>query len=577
MIVRQLLTSIGYVVNRRSEKTARESFAGVKAAAQTLGAALATGAIAQGFRKAISFASDAEETMNVVTTAFEDQAQSVLGWAKTQGEAAGRSEYAMREYAATIGALAGPTLGSADATADMSTNMAQLAVDLGSFFNATDQDALDALKAGLIGSSEPLQRFGVNMSEAALQTFATSKGMRTQVKDMNAAQKMTLRYQFILANTTKAQGDAAKTSDGFANQLKRLSGNIQNVATDIGKEFLGGAAGLLQMLNKIIAAMRGPLTLAAKATANALKFVQAVVIGLWETFKELSGPFQALLTAILIRVLMLHAPWVLWGVLIAAAVGGAIAILDDLWSALQGGDSVFVGLLDQFNFWLEETDSIFTAVSNIINDAIDFWVELFTGHANFTQDVSDAIVGTFMEMANSIQGAFDWLGEIVSTFGDWWYEFIGGIGDRVGLFVREVIVLFTSIGETVSEVFTKIYDTVVDIINRIVDFYVGAFKQIFGVFETLGGFAGKIFGALENLGGDAFAAIGLGPGPSNIAAPGSPAAGGDLNSQQTIEVNVNAPGGDGPSIAAAVGPAVGRAAADGTRRVAQQLLVGGAS
>jgi hypothetical protein len=359
MIVRTLLTSIGYVVNRKTEKTARDSFAGVKGAAQRLGTFLATGALAQGFRAAISFASDAEETMNVVTTAFENNAQAVLDWAAASGDAAGRSEFAMREYAATVGAIAGPTLDSADATADMATNMAQLAVDLGSFFNATDEEALDALKAGLIGSSEPLQRFGVTMSEAALQTFATSKGLRTQVKDMDAAQKMTLRYQFIMANTTKAQGDAAKTSAGLANQLKRFGGNIRNIATDMGKEFLGGAAGMLQAINKIAAAMRGPMSMAARSISNALKFLQAVVIGLWETFKELSTPLQALLVALLIRTLALHAPWLLWAVLIGAAVAGVIAILDDLWVTLQGGEGVMAGLVSEFAFQLDNTESLF--------------------------------------------------------------------------------------------------------------------------------------------------------------------------------------------------------------------------
>lgn len=552
MIVRQLLTSIGYVVNRKTEKTARASFASVKAAAQTLGAFLATGALAQGFRAAINFASDAEETMNVVTTAFENNAQAVIDWARTSGEAAGRSEFAMREYAATLGAIAGPTLGSADATAEMSTQMAQLAVDLGSFFNATDEEALDALKAGLIGSSEPLQRFGVTMSEAALQTFATSQGLRTQVKDMDAAQKMTLRYQFIMAKTTKAQGDAAKTSDGFANQIKRLQGNIRNVMTDIGKEFLPGAASMLQIVNKIAQSLRGPLTLAARSISNAFKFLQAVIIGLWETIKEMAWPFQAILTQLLIRTIMLHAPWLIWGALIAAAVGGAILILEDLWLAVTTGEGVLMGLLEQFTFWLNETDSIFSAVSNIINDAIDFWVELLTGHANFTQGVSDAIVDSFMWMAEAIKGVFDWLTGIVTGFGDWWYEFFGGLGDLVGIFVRDIIVLFTEIGDTISSVFSKVAD----------------------VIGTVSGVIGKVF---DILGEDILSVVGIRPGPGAIGAGNASAARGDLNSQQTIEVNVNAPGADGPAIAAAVAPAVGRASADGTRRVAQQLLVGGAT
>lgn len=529
MIVRELLTSIGYVVNRRTEKTARQSFSGIKQAAQNLGLALSAGALVQGFRTMVNFASDAEETMNVVTTAFENQAQAVLGWAAASGEAAGRSEYAMREYASALGAVVGPTLGSAEATADLSTNMAQLAVDLGSFFNATDQEALDAIRAGLIGSSEPMLRFGVNMNVAALDAFALSEGLGKTTKQMNEAEKTMLRYRFIMARTTKAQGDAAKTSDGFANQLKRLGGNLRNVATDIGKEFLGGAAGLLQMLNRLIASMRGPMVLAAKAVGNAFKFIQAIVIGLWETFKEIGFPLQALLVGLLIRTLALHAPWILWGVLIAAAVGGAIAILDDLWMALTTGEGVLAGLLNEFTFWLNETDSIFESFKNILLNALDFWWEFFTGTSNVSDKISEAIVGTFIEIDRSIREV--WQGMVDAV--------LGGMLEIVG-FVSD-----------------KLYP----IINRVMNFG-----------SAIGGLASKFLGGLGDL-DKTFGVV----GPSKIAAPGSPLAGGDLNSQQTIEVNVNAPGGDGPGIARAVAPAVGRAASDGTRRVAQQLLAGGAS
>lgn len=633
MIVRQLLTGIGYVVSKKSEKSATDSFKRVKEGAKTLGQFLIAGTLAQGFRAAIGYASQANENLNVINVAFENQAQAVLDWARTSGEAAGRSEFAMRQYAGTVGAMAGPTLGSAEATAKLSTDMAQLAVDLGSFFDASDEEALDALKAGLIGSSEPLMRFGVVMNEAALQSFATSKGLRTQVKDMKAAQKMQLRYQFIMDRTTKAQGDAARTGEGYANQLKRLGGNMRNILTDVGTEFLDNAAGLLAIFNKILVVLRGPLTIAFRSVANAIRFTTAVVIGLIEGFTKLDIVTQTVLTALLIRTLALHAPWLVWGALIAAAVGGVILLLDDLWVAMQGGDSAIASIIGNIKFLKEETGSYSKAVRLSLQESLDFWIEYFTGvqHGSWrigefirndwrtwSDDVGfvgDALGILARDFDSTIKGAIDgaiaWVRSRWPAFSDLLKQPIGPAIDTISKWfdglVEDIEASFENMGESIKQMFERAGDAIYNVLKRIVGWFGELIdpllEKIEGIFNLggLGGWLGDVLGGL----GDIDKLAGL-VEPLQVAAPGSPAA---LASQgapvafprqmtpmeprpqavapqfvtreatanQSIEVNVNAPGADGPAIASVVAPAVGRAAADGNRRIAQQLLAGGAT
>lgn len=529
MIVRELLTRIGYQVDRKTERGAKASFDRLRGAAQALGAVLVTGVVAQGFRRMIDAASDVEETMNVVTTAFENQTQAVLQWARDSGEAAGRSEFAMREYAATVGAVVGPTLGSADATAELSTNMAQLAVDLGSFFNATDDEALQALRSGLIGQSEPLLRFGVAMNVAALDAFALSEGINKQVKEMSEAEKIQLRYRFIMARTTKAQGDAAKTSAGYANQLKRLQGNVRDIAVGIGQEFLGGAASLLQTINALAKQIKGPLIIGIRSLANAFRLAGALVIGLIEAFRSLSTGVKLAMMTALFFTLAFFAPWLVFGALLSAAIAGAIVILDDLWKALTTGEGVLAGLMGEFEYQLSETESWSEAMGQILKTAIDFWGELFFGFGDTTEQVGLWLVDIFDRAGQAINDAWD---AVIQTILDGMLSIVGFISDKL------------------EPVVNAIFGTMLKLVGIVSDLGLG------DIAETLG-FAG----------------------PRAIAAPGSPLAAGrgDVNAQQTIEVNVNAPGGDGPGIAAAVAPAVGRAAGDANRRTAQQLLVGGAS
>ncbi|KKK77286.1 hypothetical protein LCGC14_2855170, partial [marine sediment metagenome] len=54
MIVRELITLMGYEVDGASEKKAQGSLDGLKKIAGTLAAVFVTGAVAQGFRKAIT-------------------------------------------------------------------------------------------------------------------------------------------------------------------------------------------------------------------------------------------------------------------------------------------------------------------------------------------------------------------------------------------------------------------------------------------------------------------------------------------------------------------------------------------
>lgn len=533
MIVRELLTRIGYDVDPKSEQKAKQGLDRVKSAAQSLGLVLSAGLVAAGFKRAIDAASDVEETMNVVTTAFENQADAVLRWAQVAGEASGRSQFAMREYAATVGAVVGPTLGSAEATAQLSQDMAQLAVDLGSFFNATDDEALQALRAGLIGSQEPLLRFGVNMSVAALDAFALEQGINKQTKEMTAAEKTMLRYRFIMARTTKAQGDAAKTSDGFANQTKRLEGNIRDIAVGIGEVFLPTAAKTLQTINDLAKEMKGPLVAAVGAVMNVFRFFGAILIGLGEAFLSLGGTAQAVLSALLFFSLAFFAPWLLMPILIGAAIAGLIVIVDDLWSGLTKGEGVLAGLVGEFEHWLTETDSTTEAMGQIFATAIDFWGEKITGFGDTTEMLGLWLVDIFDRIGQGIRDAWD---AVISTILDGMVEVVGYVSD------------------TLEPVINAIFGTMLELVGMVSDLGLG----------DIVGSAGRL--------------LGFG-GPESITAPGSPAAaaGGNVNANQNIEVNVNAPGGDGPGIAAAVAPAVGSAAAAANRRTAQQLLVGGSS
>lgn len=129
--------------------------------------------------------------------------------------------------------------------------MTALTADMASFYNLDHETAFEKLRAGLSGETEPLKALGINMSVANLEAFALAEGIETAYDEMTEAEKVQLRYNYIMDATSDSQGDFARTSDGFANQLRLLSNNIDSLAANIGAALLPAATAGLQAINSL--------------------------------------------------------------------------------------------------------------------------------------------------------------------------------------------------------------------------------------------------------------------------------------------------------------------------------------
>ena len=195
---------------------------------------------------AAKFASDYDENLNKVEASFGDAADSVKEWATTATESFGMSESAALELTAQFGDM-GTSMGlSNEEAAEMSTKLAGLAGDLASFKNISTDRAMNALTGIFTGQTKALQGLGVVMNEVNLTKFAEDQGK--VYKNMTEAEKVMLRYQYVMSRTKNAQGDYARTSDGAANSLRTLKATLENLAVALGKEVLPLITPLIQKL-----------------------------------------------------------------------------------------------------------------------------------------------------------------------------------------------------------------------------------------------------------------------------------------------------------------------------------------
>jgi hypothetical protein len=148
-----------------------------------------------------------------------------------------------------MGALLEPLTENKKAAADMSVQFVKLATDLGSFNNVPTDEALLAIRSGLVGEAEPLRRFSVLLNEAAVKNEALRLGLVKGKEALTEQQKVQARASLIMQQTTLAQGDAARTADSFANQLKRLKSQVSDTATELGMKLLPMASAVLGAVN----------------------------------------------------------------------------------------------------------------------------------------------------------------------------------------------------------------------------------------------------------------------------------------------------------------------------------------
>lgn len=241
--------------------------------------------VVSGIGDTIKAASDLSETINKAQVVFGDASAAVLKFGDDAAQALGQSKNEAIGAAAAIGNLFLTTgLGQQDA-ANMSMSIVQLASDLASFNNIDPTEALEKLRSGLVGESEPLRTLGVLLSEEEVSLKAVQLGLAASTKDVTQAAKVQARYALIMEQTTTAQGDFARTSKGLANSQRILSAAWKDIQAQIGSALLPTIASLTSALAtglpKAFKAVQG-------ATDRFLSAIRPVVSGLGDLWKRLS-------------------------------------------------------------------------------------------------------------------------------------------------------------------------------------------------------------------------------------------------------------------------------------------------
>lgn len=273
----------------REVRGLRTGFAGLRGA--VLGATAAVGVVgfANAARTALDVASNLNEQTSKARTVFgsasaavEDFASNALGLAKDQA----------LEAAGGIGALLRPLGVLEEDAAGVSVKLTKLGVDLSSFYNTDVQSALDAIRSGLSGESEPLRKYGILLSEARVQARALADTGKTVAKELTAQEKTLARVEIILKDAGLAAGDYARTIGGVANQEREAAKNVRNLEAAIGQALTPAYRKALEVANDWLSNQEN-VDRVTGAVEDTMDAVAEAARGVYEAFKlirDVTGP-----------------------------------------------------------------------------------------------------------------------------------------------------------------------------------------------------------------------------------------------------------------------------------------------
>lgn len=298
---------------RKSEKESKETqekmISGWEKAAtkmNAVGAKLTKGVtlpIIAGMTAAVKYATDLEETLSKVDVVFGNNAQTIKTWADTAIESMGLSAETAMSAAATYANMS-DGMGIAEDTAlEMAMSMTQLSADLASFNNTSQETAQIALNSIWTGETETLKKYGIVMTETNLAAFAMQQGITKNISSLSQAEKVQLRYNYVLANTANAQGDFARTSDSVANQTRMAKEQLKEAAATLGQNLLPIVSKGLGVINDLLKSFNEMdegtqnliLTLGgiAAATGPLLKTGSTIITGFGKIKKGIESATEA--------------------------------------------------------------------------------------------------------------------------------------------------------------------------------------------------------------------------------------------------------------------------------------------
>lgn len=372
----------------------------------------------------VDAASDFDENLNKIDVAFGNSASEVKAWADTATESFGLSMNQALEATSLFGDMATSMGISQGEAASMSTSLAGLAGDLASFKNIGIDQAMTALNGVFTGETESLKQLGIVMTETNLQEFANGLGL--VYDDMTQAEKVQLRYNYVMEMSKNAIGDYARTSDGTANSMRTFQASVENLATTLGQNLLPIVTPIIQKATEMV-----------------------------NTFAEADPELQQLVLKI---------------AGIAAAAGPVLIVLGKLVSSF-GIVTGAVGSMTKAISGIKNIGGIFSAITSPVGlavAAITALVAAFAYLMTTNEEFRTSVMNTLSVIGESLMPILQTIGQLLTSIGSILVNVLAGALTQLAPILTQMVTFIGSLVQIVTPLVNMLIQSLVPVITQII-------------------------------------------------------------------------------------------------------------
>lgn len=446
---------------------------------------------------AVKAFSDLNETINKVDVSFGNNSAEVKKWSESSITSMGLAQQSALDSAALFGDMGTGMGQTTEEASKMSRELTQLGADLSSFKNISFEQSQTALAAIYTGETESLKRLGIIMTQTNLEEFARAKGIRKTINEMTQAEKVQLRYQFVMESTKNAQGDFARTSDGLANKTRMTAERTKQLSAEFGEKLAPAMNKLLDIGNKILSFFSN-LT---DGQQQAIVIFGLVVAALGPVILILGHLVTAIRSIGLAFGFLAANPVILAVVAVILLVAGLAFLIYKNWGAIS---NFFIGLWktvsDAFKKFTDWVGSVFGPIIDGITKAWGAITGFFKGLWDGVVGVFNGVVDFIKKWGLTILAVIFWpfslaIGLII-TFWEPIKAFFAGIWAFIVAVFTPIVQFFQwyfgtafaivkAIWSALVGFFTGIWNGIVAIFSRVVEFYRGVFSAAWNVVVSI--------------------------------------------------------------------------------------------
>lgn len=349
------------------------------------------------------------------------------------------------QYASQLASVTNSLGQTGEATTAITKSMTMLAGDISSLFNVDYSTVAQNLQSGLIGQSRALYKYGIDITNATLATYAYNLGISKSVSEMTQMEKQQLRVLAILDQSKVSWGDLANTINSPSNMLRQFSNNMKEVGMVAGQLFIPILSKVMPIVNGVAIAIKRLLVGLASLMGVKIDFESFGQSGYKDTsdgLEDISNGYQDVADSAKKATLSLM------------GFDEINKLQDDTSSSKgsSGGGGSSIDLTDDIAKAAAEYEAAWNkAFANMENSAIAWADKIEKALEPVRKIFKDFAIGDFyaagQDTSNLVAGIFNWFAKAIDKV-DWY-----GIGRKMGDYLAGIdwVEVLSSVGKAIWE------------------------------------------------------------------------------------------------------------------------------